>query len=149
MSLHQNISVLDNLNSEVTPLWGSMTPQHMVEHLTIAVRSSNGGLEINEFMTPVDKLPTLKRILMSERPLPKNFVNTVIGEGLQKLRNENLDSAKKELFSEIDKYEKYFIQHPEAKPINATFGPLDKSEWDQFHKKHFKHHLEQFGLTSK
>jgi hypothetical protein len=34
----------------------------------------------------------------------------------------------------------------EALPINPTFGPLNKEEWLQFHKKHLTHHFTQLGL---
>ncbi|MDX1699128.1 MAG: DUF1569 domain-containing protein, partial [Melioribacteraceae bacterium] len=84
--------------------------------------------------------------LMSNRPLPKNFVNSVVGEGLKPLILPSFNAAVNKLFEEIEKFENYFEENPNNKPINATFGPLDKTEWVQFHKKHFKHHFEQFGL---
>jgi oxepin-CoA hydrolase/3-oxo-5,6-dehydrosuberyl-CoA semialdehyde dehydrogenase len=50
------------------------------------------------------------------------------------------------LKSEIDDYEIFFENYPGAKPVNVTFGELNKEEWDVFHQKHFTHHLSQFGL---
>jgi oxepin-CoA hydrolase/3-oxo-5,6-dehydrosuberyl-CoA semialdehyde dehydrogenase len=41
---------------------------------------------------------------------------------------------------------RFFESNPDAKPTNVTFGELNKAEWDQFHKKHFTHHLTQFNL---
>jgi len=137
---------LENLSIESKPHWGIMTPQHMVEHLTQAVELSNGKFLITDCMNPPEKLPTLKRILMSSRPLPKGFVNTVIGAELKPLSKKNLDSAKKELFIQLINFIEYFTKNPEAKPSNPTFGPLSKEEWIVFHKKHFTHHLTQFGL---
>ncbi len=137
---------LENLSIESKPLWGIMTPQHMVEHLTQAVELSNGKLLITDCMNPPEKLSTLKRILMSSRPLPKGFVNTVIGPELKPLLNKNLDSEKKELINQLNNFVEFFNINPEAKPSNPTFGPLSKEEWIVFHKKHFTHHLTQFGL---
>ena len=97
-------------------------------------------------MNPPEKLPVLKRFLLSPRPLPKNFINTVIGGDLKPLINKDLESALKTLLNEIDKIGVYFINNPEALPINPTFGPLNKEEWIRFHKKHFNHHFEQFGI---
>jgi oxepin-CoA hydrolase/3-oxo-5,6-dehydrosuberyl-CoA semialdehyde dehydrogenase len=142
-----DLSPLGKLKDSDKPEWGKMSSQHMVEHLILAVQSSNGTLEISDFITPPAKLNVAKRFLMSDRPLPKNFVNTIIGEGLKPLINPDLDSAKKKFFEEIEKFENFFIDHPESKPINATFGPLNKEEWIQFHKKHFTHHFQQFGIV--
>lgn len=137
---------LGKLTEMTQPTWGIMTSQHMVEHLCQAVQLSNGNLVINECMTPEDKLPLLKRILMSPRPLPKNFTNTVIGEELKLLRNVSLDSAISQLKDELSQIDSYFEKNKEAQPINPTFGPLNKEEWIQFHKKHLTHHFTQFGL---
>lgn len=142
--LFSYIAHLTNLLPETRPLWGKMTLQHMIEHLILAVRSSNGKLKI-ECFNPPDKLPALKRFLMSERPLPKNFMNPVIGEELLPLEYKDLKSAIIALKSEIEDYYKFFKTNPGAVTTNPTFGDLNKNEWEQFHKKHFTHHLEQFG----
>lgn len=138
---------LENLTEKTNPIWGTMTAQHMVEHVCLAVQLSNGNLVINECMTPDEKLPLLKRILMSDRPLPKNFTNTVIGEGLKPLINKNLESAITELKNEISQINNHFESNEDVLPVNPTFGPLNKEEWIQFHKKHFLHHFTQFGLV--
>lgn len=141
-----DLSALDKLTESVKPVWGVMTPQHMVEHLIQAVELSNGKSPIKDCMNPPEKLPVLKRILMSSRPLPRNFVNTVVGSELKPLINKNLDSAKKELIVQLNNIDEYFNKNPEAKPNNPTFGPLNKDEWIVFHQKHFTHHFTQFGL---
>ena len=147
-----NLSPLKNLTETIKPVWGIMTPQHMVEHLTLAIQSSTGKIVFDRFITPADKLAIAKRFLHSSRPLPKLFVNEVIseviGEGLIPLVNSDLSSAIKELKIEVEYFDEYFTRNPEAKPINATFGPLDHDEWIVFHNKHFTHHLTQFGLIT-
>lgn len=141
-----DLHLLDELTKESKPVWGAMTAQHMVEHLYQSVQLSNGSIELDECMSPDEKLPILKRILMSDRPLPKNFVNTVIGEGVKPLIFENLEKSILGLKKELEKVVTFFEQTPEATPMNPTFGPLNKEEWIQFHKKHFQHHFSQFGL---
>lgn len=140
------MELLKNLSTDTEAVWGKMTAQHMVEHLTMAVKSSTGKIIFTRFITPEDKLEISKRILNSNRPLPKLFVNEIVGEGLKSLVNKNLDSAIEELKNEVKYFEEYFKHHHEAKPINATFGPLNHEEWITFHNKHFTHHLTQFGL---
>lgn len=149
MSFSNYINLLKNLTKEKKPLWGMMTSQHMVEHLVMAVQSSTGKIVFDRFITPEDKMAIAKRFLNSTRPFPKLFVNEVIGAGLKPLFCSDLDSAIEELKKEIIFFEEYFRINPEAKPINATFGPLNYDEWIAFHNKHFTHHLTQFGLIKK
>ncbi len=143
--LNQYCSKLSLLNKDVKALWGKMCPQHMVEHLILAVKMSNGKLKL-ECINPPEKIPSLKRFLMSSRPMPKLFVNPVVGKDLRPLKYSSLEAAVEKLKNEIDDYVLFFENNPGAKPVNITFGELNKEEWDVFHKKHFTHHLSQFGL---
>ncbi len=143
--LNQYCSKLSLLNKDVKALWGKMCPQHMVEHLILAVKMSNGKLKLECFYPP-EKIPSLKRFLMSSRPMPKLFVNPVVGKDLRPLKYSSLEEAIEKLKNEIDDYVLFFENNPGAKPVNITFGELNKEEWDVFHKKHFTHHLSQFGL---
>ena len=139
------LMLLDKLDPQQKPLWGKMTPQHMVEHLILAVQMSNGKLKL-ECFNPPEKVPTLKKFLMGSRPMPKLFVNPVIGEDLRPLENSSLLEAIDKLTNEIDDHVIFFDNNPGAKTVNVTFGELNKEEWDVFHNKHFTHHLSQFGL---
>ena len=78
--------------------------------------------------------------------MPKLFVNPVIGEDLLPLEYSSLEEAIDKLTNEIDDYVSFFENNPNANLVNVTFGELNKKEWDVFHKKHFTHHLSQFGM---
>jgi oxepin-CoA hydrolase/3-oxo-5,6-dehydrosuberyl-CoA semialdehyde dehydrogenase len=123
-----------------------MTPQHMVEHLYKTVQASLNEIKLNVF-TEERKIPVLKRLFLGEKALPKEFMNPAIGPDLIKLEFENLNTAIAELENVLTRYDKFFEQNPAAKTIHPVFGLLDRSEWDLFHQKHFKHHLSQFGLS--
>jgi len=144
-SINEFLPKLDNLTVETKPLWGKMTARHMVEHLILAVRISNGKIKLKCF-SPPEKLPILKKILLSSRPLPRNFINPVIDENLMPIQYESLEEAKKILAAEIADYYKYFEDNKAAFLTNVTFGDLNKEEWEIFHQKHFTHHLLQFGI---
>ncbi|MBK7104881.1 MAG: hypothetical protein IPH62_06325 [Ignavibacteriae bacterium] len=146
MDIEIDFSLLEKLTTETKPNWGIMTAQHMIEHLILAVKTSNGKFSIDKCLSPPDKYPILKRFLQSSKPLPKDFVNPVLGEGLQPLIYSDLDSAKDELKLQIEEFYNYFKENPSAQPMNATFGPLNFDEWKIFHTKHFTHHFTQFGL---
>jgi hypothetical protein len=145
MLTNNYLMLLNKLDPQLKPLWGKMTPQHMVEHLILAVQMSNGKLKL-ECFNPPEKIPALKRFLMSNRPMPKGFVNPVIGPDNLPLNYSSLDESKKKLEEEIEDYYRFFEENPDVRPVNVTFGELNKEEWDVFHKKHFTHHLSQFGL---
>lgn len=140
------IDKLSKLSVDTKPVWGKMSSQHMVEHLIQSVQLSNGKMALSECMTPDERLPLMKKILMSKRPLPKNFVNTVIGAELKPLIYPDLKASIEALKKELQSIDKFFDEKPDSKPMNPTFGPLNKEEWNQFHNKHFKHHFAQFGL---
>lgn len=150
MSTHllERIDLINILKPDAKPAWGKMTPQHMVEHLTAAFKMSIGELNV-ECITPPEKIPVLKRVLLSSRPLPKNFVNPVIGPDLIPLNFPSLNEAISELRKTVERYYKYYELNPEAAFTNPTFGLLDKDEWLVFHNKHTAHHLNQFSLLDK
>jgi hypothetical protein len=137
--------LLDKLTAETKPLWGKMSAQHMIEHLILAVKISNGKIKVDCF-NPPEKIPTLKRFLISGRPLPKEFINPYIGVNLIPLEYSSLAEAINALGGEINDFYNYFKINPNSVLTNPTFGDLNKSEWDVFHEKHFTHHLSQFGL---
>lgn len=146
MNFETYFEVLINLKPETKPIWGIMTSQHMIEHLIMAVKSSNGKLTIEKCINPTEKYALLNRILLSSKPLPRNFINPVFGEGLQPLVYKNLEISIMQLKKETEDFYNYFRQNPNAKLLNATFGPLNFEEWKIFHSKHFTHHFTQFGL---
>ena len=143
--LIDKVKLLDKLELDYRPIWGQMTPQHMIEHLILTMRISSGQIKA-ECLNPPEKLPTLKKFLLSSRPLPKNYSLPRQSEGLFPLHYSGLSEAKNILIDEINLYYKYRDENPDAALVNPTFGILNKSEWETFHEKHFKHHFEQFDL---
>ena len=146
MKIDIDLSLLEILTEDTKPLWGKMTARHMLEHIIAVVKSSNGQLVFEECMNPPAKYPLLKRFLLGNRPMPKEFVNTVIGEGLKPLIHNSVEEAKIELNVEVNRFYTYFKKNSNSKPLNPTFGPLNFEEWIVFHNKHFAHHFAQFAL---
>ena len=142
INIYENIH---KLTPGQKPVWGKMTPQHMVEHLYLAVKFSYGKLKVS-CSTPEDKLPVMKRFLKSDKPLPQNFVSPVFGESLTQLIFPSIEISKQKLLDEINSYYKFYEQNPDAKSMNPTFGELNFEEWEIFHRKHFTHHFTQFSL---
>jgi hypothetical protein len=139
------LTSIRSLNKDSVPSWGNMKAQQMVEHLLNVVKISTEKIEIS-LGSDEKKLPTLKKILMSNRPFPKGFSNPAIGSNLPPLVYSNLAESIDQLENEISYYYEFFEKFPAKKTLNPTFGFLNKEEWDKFHEKHFIHHLTQFSL---
>ncbi|MCW8804227.1 MAG: DUF1569 domain-containing protein, partial [Ignavibacteriaceae bacterium] len=134
--------ILYQLEPDRKPLWGKMTPQHMVEHLYKTIQESINEITLNVF-TEERKIPILKRIFFGEKPLPKEFMNPAIGPGLLELEFRDLNNAIMELESVLKRYDQFFKNNLSIKTMHPVSGQLTKQEWDIFHQKHFKHHLSQ------
>ncbi|MCW8804955.1 MAG: DUF1569 domain-containing protein [Ignavibacteriaceae bacterium] len=146
MNLLDKIESLKRLKADQKPLWGKMTPQHMVEHLYKAMQASINEISLNIF-TEERKIPVLKRLFLGEKALPKEFMNPTIGPDLMELEFKNMEAATLELKNILERYERFFENNPDIKTAHPTFGYLTKKEWDVFHQKHFIHHFSQFGLS--
>ncbi|MDJ0644484.1 MAG: phenylacetic acid degradation bifunctional protein PaaZ [Flavobacteriaceae bacterium] len=138
---------LSKLSKDTKPLWGTMTPQHMVEHLEFSTRISSGEIQDFDFSTPEKILEKVHATLYNYKPMPKKHAAPEILErDLQKLKHNDLETAKQKFLEAYDDFENYFKENPEARLKNIVFGDLNKYEWHLFHRKHMNHHFEQFGL---
>lgn len=138
---------LEKLTSETPPRFGIMTAQHMVEHLELLLRASNGK-DFMKLEYRQEKAEKIKAVCIgTDNELPIGFRAPIlpVGETLP-LKYNNLDMAKENLYKELGDYILFFKQNPNAMPVNPTMGALSATEWNKFHNKHFTHHFKQFGL---
>jgi oxepin-CoA hydrolase/3-oxo-5,6-dehydrosuberyl-CoA semialdehyde dehydrogenase len=136
---------IKKLTTETGAQWGRMTPQHMIEHLIIVLKISNGKLRLKQAVSD-EEVQLRRKFLMSDMMFEKNIKNPLLGDELPKLRNASLDEARDKFLEEIDDFYNFFKENPDSKPAHPLFGELYKSEWERFHLKHFTHHFSQFGL---
>jgi len=137
---------LSCLSANDKPNWGTMTPQHVLEHLEFQFDAAVGNKEI-DVITPEEKLERYGDSLYNYIPMPKNHKAPYLKDGeLQDLEYENFEVAKEALLNAYEAYELYYKEHPEAIHSHPVFGPLNKEMWDLLNRKHFNHHFEQFGL---
>jgi hypothetical protein len=146
MNQAEVINSLHNLKHDQKPIWGKMTPQHMVEHLYKTMQASINEITLKIY-SEERRIPVFKKLFFGDRPFPKEFMNPAIGPDLMKLEFQDLTTAIKELENILIRYEKFFQENPTGNTIHPIFGYLTKEEWDIFHQKHFKHHLSQFGIS--
>ena len=139
--------MLYQLQPDVVPLWGIMTPQHMVEHLSASIRMSNGKLRLEQKIADED-IPARLTFLYSDAPFPKNIRQANSPEGLRPLRCQNMAEAIALLEEMLRVFEQHFLAQPDDKPIHPLFGPLNHEQWMQFHMRHMRHHFTQFRLLA-
>lgn len=146
MNIENIKSKLQTLDLNAEPEFGTMTPQHMIEHLILTVKLSYGRIKIPHFEPTEKQLQQKKTLLYELDEFPKGIRAPGLGNNLLPLRFQSLKEANNELLESLEKYKEHFEEQPNSTPIHPRFGVLNKSEWDLFHTKHFKHHFSQFGL---
>lgn len=139
--------LLAGLKENTKPLWGMMTPQHMVEHLTVAVKASTGRIK-SMVVTPPDKIKAVRQhYLEGDELWERGMKNPLLPEDrLVSLKYATLQEAKEKLIQAVGEFEAYYAAHPDAVEANPFTGYMHFNEWKQFHFKHFRHHFIQFGL---
>lgn len=139
--------ILSQLQASEKPRFGTMTAQHMVEHLVFTVRFSNGKEPQRHYYPPEKEQKFKAYILDTDNDFMIGFRSPVLpAEGLPELQYSNLNDAVARLETELTDFDSYFLQHPADQPVNPAIGELNYKEWVRFHNRHFTHHFKQFGL---
>lgn len=149
ISIHNTseiISTLKTLPADRQAEWGIMTPQHMVEHLIVSMKMSNGGFII-PCRTPKEMIPKYKEIVLNPAIDMERGIKAGGMEGLLDLRFPTMEAAIEKLESEIEKFHTYFTENPGVLMMNPVVDEISYEDWVIFHNKHFKHHFTQFGLV--
>jgi hydroxymethylglutaryl-CoA reductase len=137
------LNKLSKLDSSTKPLWGSMSAQRMVEHLTDLVQISNGKNSM-EILIPEDKIEKMQLFIESDKPMAKNIEVAFVGKDVP-LKNEELELAIDELILELVDFEEFFEVEGRT-TVHPYYGALNFEQWKKMHSKHFTHHFEQFDL---
>lgn len=139
------IQKLRTCTPEQKPLWGSMSPQHMVEHVVGSWRISNGRARV-PVMLSGEELEKRRLFLFSDKEYKQNIANPIFAKGEPPLRKPSLDAAIDQLEDEMNAFFEYHEAHPDAIETHPVFGDLDFDGWMLFQAKHMGHHMRQFGL---
>lgn len=137
---------LSKLTPDTQAAWGIMTPQHMVEHLEYNFKIAIGDIEA-EIVTPGKHLEKYRDSLWNYKSMPREYHHPHLKKGeTEDLNHPGLQEAIDSVLKSYEVYEDFFKENPGMKTKNAVFGELDKQHWDLLIRKHFNHHLAQFGL---
>lgn len=136
---------LQNLSLQSEAKFGILTPQHMMEHLTITVKLSAGRIPIPVFEPNEKQLARKQALLFTDIPFPQGVKAPGLPDTLLELRYPDLETAKAELIKSYEAYHLLFQENPTKHTPHPGFGLLNYEEWELFHAKHMDHHLGQFG----
>ncbi|MNR33853.1 hypothetical protein D3C85_1515670 [compost metagenome] len=119
----------------------------MIEHLIQTIRYSNGTDTISLLYESTKAGQIKTGVIYTDNELPKGFKSPLLPkDGLATLQYVDLQTAINQLRIELEQFDQYFKDNPDAKPVNPLTGELAFEEWLVFHGKHFTHHFKQFGL---
>lgn len=140
------IPLLNQLSDNEVGLWGVLSPQGMIEHMTDAFGNAHGRIHLPQ-QTPEAVLPKMRAFALSDTPFKENTKNVLMSEAPAPLRNDSITKAITELEKEIKTFFEYYKQNTDAKHLNPFFGEFDYQEWLHLLHKHATHHLKQFNLA--
>ena len=138
------LNKLSTLEETQKPVWGSMSAQRMVEHLTDSVKVANGKIII-DLLIPEEKIEKMQLFLASDKPMAKN-IEVPFAKKDTELRHSEIDLAIDELTEEWCDFQELFEENENMKTVHPYYGALNYEQWKRLHSKHFTHHFEQFGL---
>ncbi len=141
-------SIINKLDPNAKPLWGKMSPQHIIEHLAMALKISTGKIIVKRYTTDEEAQTIKERLIYSPAEIPTGIKNPLLTDEPPALQYNNLDTAVKELFNEINYFKEYYSKNPGTLHMQPRMGELTHKEWLVFHNKHFAHHFKQYGLYS-
>lgn len=136
---------LDKIKADMPAMWGKMSAQHVVEHLSLITKLSFSEMEI-PLEIPEEKVAKARLFLFSEEPMPRNFKLKVLGDEPPSLYFASIDEAKQSLLKMMHDFNAYYEKNPLATRNHPTFGKCSYSDWKRIHSKHFTHHFLQFGI---
>jgi hypothetical protein len=139
--------LLRGLNTDTPALWGMMNAQQMIEHLAFVVGISNGRFPKEGNAEPERLAYRKMRFFEQDKPFAKSIKVAFISEEPVPVQFADIEASKRFLFSQLERFDDYFTEHPDLMPQHVVFGPMNFDEWIQFHARHFRHHFQQFGLV--
>lgn len=144
--LNSVLEKIDHLDEKMQPIWGQMSAQRMIEHLSDTLLLSYTDHKFPQVI-PEEKVHKAQRFIFSDLPMPKNFEVPFASNDIP-LRNSNFINAIEEFKDCWIEFEEYFKTHTEKKTLHPNFGYLSYDQWLRIHSKHVTHHLNQFGINA-
>lgn len=139
------IPLLEQLSDNEVGLWGVLSPQGMIEHMSDSVGAAYGRIK-HPLTTAPEFLERARAFVLSDKPFKENTKNALMPETPAPLRLHSMTEAIEELRKEINAFMDFYAAHPGHRELNAFFGEMNYEEQLHLLYKHAWHHLKQFNL---
>ena len=138
-------TVLANLKEDSKAKWGTMTAKEMLIHLMQSSKMMHFGN--NTLLIKEEYVKKAIAFLYTDKAIKKGLVvANDIGFNFKENINEGIEELKRELINSSDNMIAFLIENKDFKAIHPYFGELETNQWILFQRKHYSHHLNQFGL---
>lgn len=140
----QVIERINKLTPQSQPQWGVMNVGQMLAHCNITyelVYTNKHPKPRSPFMRWVLK-SFVKKMVVNEEPYKKNIRTA---PHFVMSSEKDFEKEKERLIGYIKQTQELSADYFDGKESHS-FGPLNKSEWNNMFAKHLDHHLTQFGV---
>ena len=138
-------TALGNLKEDSKAEWGTMTAKQMLIHLIQSSKMMH--FENNTLLIKEEYVEKAIAFLYTDKGIKKGLVvSNDIGFIFTKNISDNIEELKDKLITSSNNMLAFLIENPDFKAIHPYFGELDTKQWILFQRKHYSHHLNQFGL---
>ena len=138
-------NALRNLKEDSKAEWGTMTAKQMLIHLIQSSKMMH--FENNTLLVKEEYVEKAIAFLYTDKEIKKVLVvPNDIGFNFTENINEDIEELKLELIHSSDNMLAFLIENTDFKAIHPYFGELNTKQWLLFQRKHYSHHLNQFGL---
>jgi Protein of unknown function (DUF1569) len=143
------VTILEAADPAITPKWGKMNLQQMVEHLSVVFKISYNRIP-TKIVTPAEHLPKYKEFLWSDKVFRENTKapEGMMGEEPTPVYYASYAEAISALDKSVKSFFEYYDKNKEAVAPHPVFGMLNFDEWIQIQHKHVTHHLRQYNLIT-
>lgn len=142
---HDYISYLKKLNGAEKGMFGVLSPQGMIEHMTDSFAIGWGRIKEPAQLSE-DVMVKARSFALSEKEFKPGTKNSLMTETPAALRKTNINDAIHELDQEIHAFINYYKNNPQGVVTNPFYGDLNYDQWLHLLHKHAIHHLKQFNL---
>ena len=136
---------LENLKEDSKAEWGTMTAKKMLIHLIQSSKMMHFGN--STLLIKEEYVEKAIASLYTDKEIKKGLVVPEdIGFNSTENIKEDIELLKVELINLSKSMLAFLNQNSDFKAIHPFFGELTNKQWILFERKHYMHHLSQFGL---
>jgi oxepin-CoA hydrolase/3-oxo-5,6-dehydrosuberyl-CoA semialdehyde dehydrogenase len=138
-------NALIKLEIDSTAVWGKMTAKQMLFHLIQSSKMMH--FENSNILIKEEYIEKAIDFLYSDKEIKRGLVVPKdIGYSFDDDIATNIDKLKEKLIESTNTMLDFLTKNKDFKAIHPFFGELTAVQWSIFQRKHYTHHLSQFGL---